>query len=161
MLVSVMTRSIGAGSVAVPSPILRGGRRNSRGRCLVVMLLVLLVLFAGSGLVAGAVAADVDVEAIDANVVLGEAITQRGQVVEQCLSRDGRVGFDFGRHDALLHVELDPHGAELRRAESQAERAAAILRGFNGFGDAADETGSVDRGHIGAVACLSRAAGSE
>ena len=115
----------------------------------------------GVGLVAGAVATDVDVEAIDANVVLGEAVTQRGQIVEQGLPRNGRIGFDFGSHDALLHVELDPHGAKLGRAEPQAEGAAAILRGFDGFGDTADKAGGVDGGHIGAVACLFWAAGGE
>ena len=123
----------------------RGVATRGAVRCGRALVLLAAAVLRGRVLLAAAgVAADIDVEALDLDVLLGEPLAEGGQIVEQQLARGGVVGFDRGGERTLVHRELEPHRAEFGRTESQLKRSAAFLGGVNCAGDAADKAGRVD-----------------
>src|SRR5262249_30279511 len=113
------TLDLGGGCGRGPVPGARGACGGPEGEVWGwLMLLVLTLLCTEIRLIAGAVTADIDVEPFDPHVLLGQAIAEGGQIVEQHLLGSWVFGFDVSGDRAVLDRHFQPQGAELWRAES-------------------------------------------
>jgi hypothetical protein len=99
-------------------------------------------------LAAATVPSDVDIEALDANILFYQAIAERWQMIEQHATRGLRLGLKHCGQHAVFHHELQPHRSKLRWAESQLQRTAAFLGGVEGPGHASDKSRCIDARQI-------------
>jgi hypothetical protein len=88
--------------------------------------------------------AEIDVEPLDANALLGQAVAEHWQVFDQHRADGSCLSFETSDERSFVDSDVERQCAQLGRAQSQAN-LAAVLRCRERSGDAVQQAGSVDR----------------
>ena len=97
--------------------------------------------------------AHVNVEPVDLDVLLGEAVAERGEVVQE--HGPGGVGFDLesGGHRPVAHGHLQAEGTEVGGIETEAEAPAPVAHRLERPSYPLDKTHSAGRVGPGRIRC--------
>ena len=130
-----------AGAAAV-TLVVGSARRSGRGRRETWRAVAIALRLIGSS--PARRIEQIDVKLIDLNVLLRQPLSQRRQIIDQCVAGLRRLGLGMGREDAILYRNLEPHRTQFGGAQPQPHRSSAGTDRLERSGHALHEPNAVD-----------------